>query len=200
MQCGQTASALCRRPIPRRFPNPLPGWTNDLKSHGDRIVQRPHPKDKLRGTSTAGMYNQVASGPSCSPRMRRGRSRPISAKLPDYCRPLALTRLAQRSRSHELLPKNSNNSPRQMISQNNSIVISVCNLACAARFRANAGAKSVGMVDLMPTPPAQKQPLPGRRSSLPSVKSGNICCWQNLRTAGDQRPSCLPRMKRGGLR
>jgi hypothetical protein len=34
-----------------------------------------------------------------------------------------------------------------MISQNNSIVISVCNLACAARFRANAGAKSVGMID-----------------------------------------------------
>jgi hypothetical protein len=33
-----------------------------------------------------------------------------------------------------------------MISQNNSIVISVCNLACAARFRANAGAKSVGMI------------------------------------------------------
>jgi hypothetical protein len=29
------------------------------------------------------------------------------------------------SRSHELLPKNSNNSPRHMISQNNSIVISV---------------------------------------------------------------------------
>jgi len=40
-------------------------------------------------------------------------------------RPLTLTRLAQRSRSHELLPKNSNNSPRHMISQNNSIVISV---------------------------------------------------------------------------
>jgi hypothetical protein len=146
------------------------------------------------------MYNQVASGPSCSPRMRRGGSRPISAKLPDYCRPLALTRLAQRSRSHELLPKNSNNSPRQMISQNNSIVISVCNLACAARFRANAGAKSVGMVDLMPTPPAQKQPLPGRRSSLPSVKSGNICCWQNLRTAGDLRPSYSRRTRLGGLR
>jgi hypothetical protein len=50
------------------------------------------------------------------------------------------------SRSHELLPKNSNNSPRDTISQNNSIVISVCNLACAARFRANAGAKSVGMI------------------------------------------------------
>src|SRR5215471_13934054 len=37
------------------------------------------------------------------------------------------TRLAQRSRSHELLPRNSNNSPRDTISQNNSIVISVCN-------------------------------------------------------------------------
>ena len=48
---------------------------------------------------------------------------------------------------YELLPKNSNNSPRDTTSQNNSIVISVCNLACAARFRANAGAKSVGMID-----------------------------------------------------
>jgi hypothetical protein len=48
---------------------------------------------------------------------------------------------------YELSPKNSNNSPRDTISQNNSIVISVCNLACAARFRANAGAKSVGMID-----------------------------------------------------
>jgi hypothetical protein len=55
--------------------------------------------------------------------------------------------LAQRWRRHELLPKNSNTSPRDTISQNNSIVISVCNLACAARFRANAGAKSVGMID-----------------------------------------------------
>jgi hypothetical protein len=52
----------------------------------------------------------------------------------------------KRSRSYELLPKNSNNSPRDMISQNNSIVISVCTLACAARFRANAGSKSVGMI------------------------------------------------------
>jgi len=52
----------------------------------------------------------------------------------------------QRSCSHELLPKNSNNSPRHTISQNNSIVISVCTLACAARFRANTGSKSVGMV------------------------------------------------------
>ena len=75
-----------------------------------------------------------------------------AAKLLSQCppvafrRPLALTRLAQRSRSHEPLPKNSNNSPRHMISQNNSIVISVCTLAFAARFRANAGPKSVGMI------------------------------------------------------
>ena len=31
---------------------------------------------------------------------------------------------------------------------------------------------------LMPTPPTQKQSLPGRCSSLPSVKSGNIHCWE----------------------
>jgi len=30
---------------------------------------------------------------------------------------------------------------------------------------------------LMPTPPTQKQSLPGHCSSLPSVKSGNIRCW-----------------------
>jgi hypothetical protein len=153
-----------------------------------RLIQR-----RNRARKGDGRHNVGVLGSVLEVVLNQDEARRIAAniaKLPDYCRPLALTRLAQRSRSHELLPKNSNNSPRQMISQNNSIVISVCNLACAARFRANAGAKSVGMVDLMPTPPAQKQPLPGRRSSLPSVKSGNICCWQKLRTAGDQRPSC----------
>jgi hypothetical protein len=93
--------------------------------------------------------------------------------------------LGQRSRSHELLPKNSNNSPRHMISQNNSIVISVWTLACAARFRANAGSKSVGMIGR-----PHAQPLLRRNNayravavSLPSAKSGNIRRWQKLRSA-----------------
>src|SRR5215469_13581783 len=58
---------------------------------------------------------------------------------------LPLASLAWRSCSRSYY-KNSNNNPRDTISQNNSIVISVCNLACAARFRANAGPKSVGMI------------------------------------------------------
>jgi len=58
-----------------------------------------------------------------------------------------LLRTGRVSLATNYLPKNSNNSPRDTTSQNNSIVISVCNLACAARFRANAGAKSVGMID-----------------------------------------------------
>ena len=56
-----------------------------------------------------------------------------------------LASLAWRSCSRSYY-KNSNNSPRDTISQNNSVAISVCNLACAARFRANAGPKSVGMI------------------------------------------------------
>ena len=36
--------------------------------------------------------------------------------------------------SYKLLPKKSNDSARDAISQNNSIVITVCNLACAAVF------------------------------------------------------------------
>jgi hypothetical protein len=96
---------------------------------------------------------------------------------------------------------NSNNSPRDTISQNNSIVISVCNLACAARFRANAGAKSVGMIDrLHAHPSCSEQPLLGRCSSLPSVKSGNMRCWQKLRTASDRPPSYSARMRPGGSR
>ena len=58
-----------------------------------------------------------------------------------------LLRTGRVSLATNYLPMNSNNSPRDTTSQNNSIVISVCNLACAARFRANAGAKSVGMID-----------------------------------------------------
>ena len=68
-----------------------------------------------------------------------------------------------------------------MISQNNSIVISVCNLACAARFRANAGAKSVGMVDLMPTPPAAETTLAGP-SQFPTERE----IWQHLLLAEAQ--------------
>jgi len=63
-----------------------------------------------------------------------------------------------------------------MISQNNSIVISVCTLACAARFRANAGPKSVGMIGR-----PHAQPLLRRNNayravavSLPSAK-----IWQH---------------------
>jgi hypothetical protein len=65
----------------------------------------------------------------------------------------------RRSRGHEPLPKNSNNSPRHTITQNNTIKISVCNLACAARFRANAWYKSVGMT--------------GRRHSQPLLRKNN---------------------------
>jgi hypothetical protein len=75
---------------------------------------------------------------------------------------------------YELFPKNSNNSPRDTISQNNSIVISVCNLACAARFRANAGAKSVGMIDRPHAHPSHSDTiLTGPLQFPPSVKSGN---------------------------
>ena len=82
-----------------------------------------------------------------------------------------------------------------MISQNNSIVISVCTLACAARFRANAGSKSVGMIGR-----PHAQPLLRRNNayravavSLPSAKSGNIRPWQKLRSAGARQPSCSHR-------
>jgi hypothetical protein len=63
----------------------------------------------------------------------------------------AATSARRRVAGYEL---NSNNRPRDTISQNNSIVISVCNLACAARFRANAGAKSVGMIDRLHAHPS----------------------------------------------
>ena len=89
-----------------------------------------------------------------------------------------------------------------MISQNNSIVISVCTLACAARFRANAGPKSVGMIGR-----PHAQPLLRRNNayravavSLPSAKSGNIRPWQKLRSAGARRPSCSRKMRHGGSR
>jgi hypothetical protein len=73
--------------------------------------------------------------------MRRSANRFLYPELP------SATHLPSCSRNHELLPKNSNNSPRETTSQNKRIEIWVCNLACAARFRANAGAKSVGMFD-----------------------------------------------------
>jgi hypothetical protein len=64
--------------------------------------------------------------------------------------------------------------PKGPIRQNNSIVISVCTLACAARFRANAVSKSVGMIGR-----PHAQPLLRRNNvyravavSLPSAKSG----------------------------
>jgi hypothetical protein len=80
------------------------------------------------------------------------------------------------SLSHD---KNSNNSPIDTISQNNSIVISVCNLACAARFLVNAGAKSVGMIGRPYAYPScaettLTEPL---QFHYRARNSGNIRCW-----------------------
>jgi hypothetical protein len=124
----------------------------------------------------------------CRRRFFLAANRPANVRSPLPAAHLSSLALAAASScSHELLPKNSNNSPRDTISQNNSIVISVCNLACAARFRANAGAKSVGMIDRPHAHPyCLETTLTGRCSSLPSVKSGNIRCWQKLKTASDR--------------
>src|SRR4029077_7639440 len=75
---------------------------------------------------------------------------------------------------YELLPKNSNNSPRDTTSQNNSIVISVCNLACAARFRANAGSKSVGMIGRPQCPPLLLRNNPYRAVAVPYLSLQDI--------------------------
>jgi hypothetical protein len=93
-------------------------------------------------------------------------NRPVGCRRANF----ALGTVICRGQHQERLPKNSNNSPRHMISQNNSIVISVCTLACAARFRANARSTSVGMIGRPHAhPPAQEQRLPRPCSSLPSA-------------------------------
>jgi hypothetical protein len=91
---------------------------------------------------------------------------------------------------YELFPKNSNNSPRDTISQNNSIVISVCNLACAARFRANAGAKSVGMVDRPHAHPSYSETILTGPLQFPTERE----IWQHpllAETASDSAPKLL---------
>jgi len=118
--------------------------------------------------------------------------------------PAFLTRLAQHSRIQELLPKNSKNSPRHTISQNNMMLISVCTLACAARFRANAWSTSVGMIGLlMPTLlrknnvtaplqfPTERRNGVGRSSERPAIerqathqRRGAADCDQHGEAAG----------------
>ena len=91
---------------------------------------------------------------------------------------------------YELLPKNSNNSPRDTTSQNNSIVISVCNLACAARFRANAGAKSVGMIDRLHAHPSCSETTLTGPLQFPTERE----IWQHAllaETASDSAPKLL---------
>jgi hypothetical protein len=112
-----------------------------------------------------------------------------------------LLRTGRVSLATNYLPMNSNNSPRDTTSQNNSIVISVCNLACAARFRANAGAKSVGMIDRPHAHPSCSETTLTGPLQFPTERE----IWQHpllaeAQTASDRSPRCSARMRRGGSR
>jgi hypothetical protein len=73
-----------------------------------------------------------------------------------------------------------------MISPNNSILISVCSLACAARFRANAWSKSVGMICRPHAhPPASAQRLPRLRSSPANQVNNALCRRPDATTRGN---------------
>jgi hypothetical protein len=84
-----------------------------------------------------------------------------------------------------------------MISQNNSIVISVCNLACAARFRANAGAKSVGMIDRPHAHPSYSETILTGPLQFPTERE----IWQHpllAETASESAAKLLTKTRRGG--